>query len=203
MRRVLLPLAASAIVVAALFVWFGPWLGLLGNPDDEAPAITAAARAPRPAQPADPRAEQIQTWVAAALARPLFAPSRRPAAQPAVASAAPAGPPRLTGVIVTPAGRSALFVTAAGGKPQPVTEGQRIGPYRVKSIQPGSVVVDGPRGPQILTPTFDPAPASAPAPAPAQGTGPQGASPQGAAPQGAVPQGAASQVAVAAERRVG
>ncbi len=79
---------------------------------------------------------------------------------PAAAGPAPAAAPlpRMTGVIVTPAGRRAIFVNGAG-KPTVVTEGERIGVYAVQSIEVGRVMLAGPDGQRVVAPAFDPKPA--------------------------------------------
>ena len=64
--------------------------------------------------------------VAVALARPLFNASRRPAvpASAPVPAAVNRGVPRLTGVIVGPAGRLAIFAGPEGGRPLVVEIGR-------------------------------------------------------------------------------
>lgn len=64
----------------------------------------------------------------------------------------------MTGVIVTPAGRRAIFVNGAG-KPTVVTEGERIGAYAVQSIEAGRVTLAGPDGQRVVATAFDPKPA--------------------------------------------
>jgi hypothetical protein len=90
----------------------------------------------------------------AILARPLFAPSRRPPA-PAAATdpAAIAEPPRLTGVIVAPSTRRAIFA-ATKGRATVVSEGGSIGGYLVKSIDPSGAVLSGPMGEHVLRTTY-------------------------------------------------
>lgn len=104
------------------------------------------------------------------LARPLFNPNRRPDAS--VAEAGP-GLARLTGVITTTAGRSAIFAGPSGGKPIVVEEGGRIGPYVVGSIDGGTVTLIGPEGQRVLHPAFDPSPQAKPPGVPAPMSVPQ------------------------------
>ena len=124
--------------------------------------VPATAPLPAPAAPASTPAagaDEAGRRVAEVLARPLFDPSRRPAAQAAAGPAAATAPlPRMTGVIVTPAGRRAIFVNGAG-KPTVVTEGERIGVYAVQSIEAGRVTLAGPGGQRVVAPAFDPKPA--------------------------------------------
>ena len=114
------------------------------------PAAPMASRASAPA------ADREREWVATALARPLFSPDRRPSSVAAtVATAGPSGLPRLTGTLVGPSERSAIFA-AAGRNPIVVHEGGRIDAYTVMSIEAGQVRLRGPDGMRILHPTFQP-----------------------------------------------
>jgi hypothetical protein len=119
-----------------------------------------------PPAPPDSAANQVRRWEAAVLARPLFNPDRRPLGQaPAASGGGDAGLPRLTGIMITPNGRSAIFAPAGGGKPAVVAEGGSLGPYVVQTISLGEVVLTGPDGSHSLNPTLDhmnPAARSAP-----------------------------------------
>ena len=59
----------------------------------------------------------------------------------AAAARADAGPPRLAGVFVSPSHRSAVF-EASRGVPTVVEEGERIGGYLVRAIEPNGVQVE-------------------------------------------------------------
>jgi hypothetical protein len=100
-------------------------------------------------------ADNVQAWVGPILARPLFSPDRRPAAgmDDAAAAGVP-GLPRLTGILVGPFGRSAIFASNAS-KPIVLGEGGRIDAYTVQSIDAAEVQLDGPSGVQRLQPAFD------------------------------------------------
>lgn len=118
---------------------------------------------PTPAQPAPALrndagrpAGQAAVWAETALARPLFSPTRRPAAAPAAAApGAPASLPRVTAILVSPGGKSVIFAAGEGGKPVVAGEGSQVGAYQVQSIEAGRVTVLGPGGPQVLGPSFD------------------------------------------------
>ena len=115
-------------------------------------ATTAAARAPQPA------INRTRDWVTAVLARPLFSPDRRPAANAtSVAGSSHSSLPRLAGILVGPFGRSAIFA-ADGSKPIVVQEGGHVGAYTVRSIEMAQVRLVGPDGAQVLNPSFDQAP---------------------------------------------
>lgn len=170
-------LLALTLAVAALAAVI--WLELRDHFQDSG-AMTPSPVAALPAmptadRPAVPDAGQIARWAATSLARPLFSPGRRPpaAATPAAAGAAPSLP-RIAGVVVTPAGRRAIFAMK-GAKPLVVGEGGQVAGFTVESIRAGEVVLRGPEGERVLTPTFDleaPAPTALPdAPPPAPGGG--------------------------------
>ena len=125
---------------------------------------TGRAAAEPPAQ-TDTAADQARRSEAAVLARPLFNPDRRPIGQAPAASREDAGLPRLSGILITPNGRSAIFAPAGGGKPAVVAEGGSLGGYVVRTISLDEVVLAGPDGSHSLSPTLDhmrPAVVSAP-----------------------------------------
>ncbi len=143
-------------------------------------SLPAPAPPPIPPHPQTAGASPAASWSAAILARPLFAPSRRPPAGPAAPGIALASLPRITGTMVTPAGRSVIFAVP-GGKPVVVGEGGHLGPYTIRRIAAGLVTVDGPGGTRTLGPAFDPnphAPAATLTPAPPGFAGIPGLPPQ-------------------------
>ena len=146
-------LAAGALaVVIALEISGAPRTTVAPSHANARPAAAAAAR---------PIANHTDAWVATVLARPLFSPDRRPAAvAAAVDGSSLPGLPRLTGIMVGPFGRSAIFAES-GAKPIVVQEGGRIASYTVKSIDTMQVRLLGPDGVKVLNPIFDTA--SAPA----------------------------------------
>jgi general secretion pathway protein N len=115
------------------------------------PPPSHASAAPEQHEP------DVQGWKASNLARPLFSRSRRPPPPlaPAFAAAAPPPlPPRLTAVLVGPSGSSAMFVASGSAKPITVHEGGQVGPYRIRRISPGEVLVEAPDGEHLLHPAF-------------------------------------------------
>jgi hypothetical protein len=113
---------------------------------------------PRPAvAAARPKAAPDHTgeWLTVILARPLFSPDRRPASAIArsPAGGSPEGLPRLSGVLVGPFGRSAIFA-ADGRKSLVVDEGGKIDAWTIRTIGEDAVEVSGPGGAQTLHPSF-------------------------------------------------
>lgn len=105
--------------------------------------------------------DHTNDWVTTILTRPLFSPDRRPPAAASVVSGERlVGLPRLSGVLVGPFGRSAIFASD-GGKPLVVGEGSRVADWTVRAIEAGSVDVIGPGGARTLRPSFENTPQAA------------------------------------------
>ena len=110
--------------------------------------------APRPVPPRAARAAPSNalpnTWMEEALARPLFAPDRRPAAGSATADP---GMPRLTGIIASPDAAVAIFQPAGSPRSVLARSGEHVGGWEVTAIaadavnlrKQGQVVVLSPR----------------------------------------------------------
>jgi hypothetical protein len=127
---------------------------------DSDPVVPQHAVATATAPEATPP-DHVNEWVASILARPLFSPDRRPPAEGSiVAGTELAGLPRLSGVLVGPFGRSAIF-SPDGGKPIVVAEGARIAAWTVQAIQANAVEIVGPDGKRTVHPTFGNMPAAA------------------------------------------
>ncbi len=129
-----------------------------GAPDRPEDAVRAHGRSratPALRQPAP--ADHATAWVATILARPLFSPQRRPSETVATAKATGPEMPRLTGVLVSEAGSGAIFAQA-GEKPIVAKAGDRVGPFLIRSISVGQVIVQGPAGLVTLHPVFAAAP---------------------------------------------
>ena len=147
---------AGAIVLATR----SPSDAVAGRPARGAAAGTSADRQ----APPDAIADRLRRWAATSLARPLFNADRRPVAAAAGSNAADALP-RLSGIMITQAGRRAIFAATGAGKPQVVVEGDTVGGNLVQSITLGEVVLIGPDGPHRLHLAFDQAlPGATPAP---------------------------------------
>ncbi len=124
-----------------------------GPSGDGAPPSTRLTIAASPASP--PAVTHYDDWVSTVRTRPLFSPDRRPLPEVITSSdSGISGLPRLTGIIIGPYGRSAIFA-AEGSKPIVLQEGGRLGAYMVKSINVAEVRLIGPDGARILSPTFD------------------------------------------------
>ncbi len=136
--------------------------GIEGDEVTSGAAAAAVARwRPAPPVPTPPSPDRSREWAATALARPLFAADRRPMPEPraAVAAGGTGGRdlPRLTGVLVSPSGRAAIFApTGDGAKPLVLRTGDTLGEFEVKAIVAGEVTLTGPEGDRVVRPSFDP-----------------------------------------------
>jgi hypothetical protein len=143
-------LAAALAVVVAVEVTAPP------PPDMALPAPRAISPGHKVVAAA---ADQTPRLVAAALARPLFNPGRRPAQRAGGAAVSAAGGPvlpRLAGIIIDPAGGVAIFAPAAAGeKPLAVPVGGTLSAWTVVAIAPREVRVRGPEGESTLHVAFD------------------------------------------------
>lgn len=99
------------------------------------------------------RSERVREWVGMALARPLFRTDRRPV-QTAEASGGNRGL-RLAGIIVSPAGREAIFAGLAGGEPIVARIGGMVAGWTVTKIDSLEVTIKRARLVKILRPAFD------------------------------------------------
>lgn len=128
----------------------------------EAAAISPRASDANPSAPAEaaPASEpDLDALVRLILARPLFAPGRRPPAPPPVTNAdndkEEVKPPdlegRLAGTVITPDRREALFARE-GERPLAVTEGEAVDGWTVRTIEPDRVVLMSDFGEKIIEP---------------------------------------------------
>ncbi len=161
MRRSGLRLLALLGVLLAATLALEASLPAPGSDDPEmTTGIRPAPRLPRmdSVRKVAQAVDRTDVWVATILARPLFSRNRRPSAEHVASGDTTEGLPRLTGIAMSPLGRSAIFAGAAGGKPVVVGEGGSVGGYTVRAIRPDGVQVDGPGGVRTVAPAFDPAP---------------------------------------------
>jgi hypothetical protein len=146
----------ASLLAAAISLEFD-----IGAPAEDATGIVPVRHLPK-AQPRvaseDPE-DHTDAWVATALARPLFSRDRKPTPVETKAGTGSAltSLPRLTGVVVGPFGRTAIFAGAENAKPIAVSLGKTLGPYTVEAIEPGRVTVNGPEGERTVTLAADPA----------------------------------------------
>lgn len=155
-RSILLLLIACAGLVAV------NGFELRGGGDDGAVTAKPRARidraAPVPQAPPPP----VAPLMATVLARPLFSPTRRPAAQDEPVAEDLTGK-RLTGIVIAPERRLAIFAVS-GSKPLILGEGQSVSGWQIETITPTEVSLRGPTGQRTLQPKMDPnLPVQAPA----------------------------------------
>jgi len=148
-RLTALCLAGSVLLAVALPFEFRSNLPTTTEPEKPLPKsdATPAVQNDRPA---------ISQMTATILARPLFSPTRRPPeAEVTDHSETTLSDMRLTGILITPDQRLAIFAPA-GGKPLVRSEGEMISDWRIESIADQSVSLTGPTGATTLEPKADP-----------------------------------------------
>jgi hypothetical protein len=100
-------------------------------------------------------AKDTEDWADTILKRPLFTVGRRP---PKTAHGKPLfstnGMPRLSGIMITKAGRRAIFAPD-GGKTLVLAEGATLEDGTIRSISADRVIISGPKGDITLQPTYD------------------------------------------------
>jgi hypothetical protein len=80
--------------------------------------------------------DAVDHWVDVVLARPLFAPDRKPVGSLVTADA---GLPRLTGIIATSDEAIAIFQPAGGGKSMVARHGETVGGWQITTISADGV----------------------------------------------------------------
>jgi hypothetical protein len=146
-RRTLLALIGCAGFVAIIAIELqANGLGHVGKP-----LLPVASRLDRTIM----QAQQLPAGrlVAAALARPLFNPARRPP-EKSKAIGVDLGDTRLAGILVTPRSRLAIFAVT-GGKPLVVNEGEAVNGWEIEKITADSVALRGPSGTTMLQPKLE------------------------------------------------
>lgn len=150
-RRLWLLCAALLCLVGAEWWWSGGAVS-------PASLVLAARQGPSHHPGAARQSADPERAVAIILGRPLFSPTRRPAA---IAEGASVGQrdgslPKLSGIIDAPDLRRAIFQEQGSGKPIVTTlgEGQTINNWTVRYIRPESVTLLRGGRTALLTPTF-------------------------------------------------
>jgi hypothetical protein len=142
-RQLRLPAALFCLLTLVLF-----WELLAASPPP--PPLGWSNRAAVTAP--DDGAAEAGTWMGLILARPLFRTDRRPLAAVAQANA-DMTLPRLTAIVITAAGRNAIFI-GADGSASVLAVGGHTGPFEVQDIASDSVRVTGPTGLVTIHPQF-------------------------------------------------
>jgi hypothetical protein len=97
----------------------------------------------------------IAGWAATITARPLFNIGRRPPKTAAHKNVvASSDLPRLSGIMITPAGRRAIF-SPDSGKPLVLAEGAVLEDGTIRRIAADSVTIQSAKGDLVLRPSFD------------------------------------------------
>jgi hypothetical protein len=122
------------------------------------PRNQAAGARPLPPRPVPAALSEERGYVATILARPLFTRGRKPEREEGPAEASTdVERPRLSGILITPEGRRAIFAPTGGGKPLVLAEGAAVGGDRIRRIEAGRVILATEDGKTVpLTPAFDP-----------------------------------------------
>jgi hypothetical protein len=179
-RAVILLLAGSAFFGSVVFV------ELSSDASDVVANPPASAR-PEPGAPPRVQGRRIDDLLATVLSRPLFSPTRQPAAHenPDQSTGLGLTDVRLSGIVIEPGHRLAIFAIP-GAKPAVRGEGETVNDWRVDRITLREVVLSGPTGSTTMEPKIDtslvqraPAP---PRPAPGQPQAAAAAAPPAAAP---------------------
>jgi hypothetical protein len=152
--------AGIAALLACGLAWemlpvAGDGVATVSRPDP-APAADGANTKAGVDAAADPG--QLMNIAGTLLARPLFSASRRLATATAAAPPDPVSvvqdaPPRLTGIIISPAASLAIF-DGGSGRPKIVAEGGSIGRFKVETIAPDQVALVASDGTVVLRPKF-------------------------------------------------
>ncbi len=166
------------VLLIAGCVFFGSVIVIeLRSDDAGASASEPVARRAEPATPSRAPGPRVDDLLATILTRPLFSPTRQPAARPDQPAGRDLGDVRLTGIIIEAGHHLAIFAVP-DAKPMVRSEGEMINDWRLESIAPGEVVLSGPAGTTTLQPKIDTSLArrvaapSRPTPSPPQVAGP-------------------------------
>lgn len=136
----------GALALVLLLEWVVPASDGVGQPASPLRLLKGAPKASL-------QARAVGDWADVVLARPLFSISRRPPRVEAGGqTAANAGAARLSGILIGPLGRRAIFAPEGGGKPLVVAEGGEVNDSTIRSITPDAVYL---ASGAVLKPSFD------------------------------------------------
>ena len=147
-NRVLVRFVAGCLVFGSVIVVE------LMSPDAGASVSGSAAIRPEAGTPPRAPGPRVDDLLATILTRPLFSPTRQPAARPDQPAGRDLGDVRLTGIIIEAGHHLAIFAVP-DAKPMVRSEGEMINDWRLDSIAPGEVVLSGPAGTTTLQPKID------------------------------------------------
>jgi hypothetical protein len=144
-----LPAAAAGMLVILLAV---EWLP---SSDPVVPLPRSPAHGHGANTDAESVARDTADWATAITSRPLFTIGRRPPKltqhnQTVTAT----GLPRLSGIMIMPGARRAIFMPETG-KPMTLGEGGSLDDYTIRRITPDQVFLTGPKGDMVLHPAYD------------------------------------------------
>jgi hypothetical protein len=146
--RFLVVLVAANLAFAGLIVSESAWTGADHSAIEPAPPPAEAK--PKPRAPAPEAVDLMATTLAA----PLFNATRRPPEQAGASTPTDLPNLRLTGVVVEPDRRIAIFAVA-GAKPIVRAQGEAIDDWRLDSVSLQTVSLSGPAGTRTLEPKPD------------------------------------------------
>ena len=148
-RAVILLLAGSAFFGSVVFI------ELSSDASDTIVNLPVSARH-EPGERPRVQSQRIDDFLTTILSRPLFSPTRQPAApdnpdQPAAHGLTDV---RLSGIVIEPGRHLAIFAMP-GAKPTARSEGETLNDWRVDRISLGEVVLSGPEGSTTMRPKID------------------------------------------------
>jgi hypothetical protein len=157
-KRATIVLGLTGIAVALAAVITLELLGGIGENADAASAITLRAGADPPVTRIPSTRATAHEVTTSILARPLFAPSRRPdrAPESATPEKTVTDLPRLTGIVTVMGKKLAIFQPWGGGKPIIGGIGTAIEGRKIEAISVDEIVMTGPDGDERIRPLPDP-----------------------------------------------
>jgi len=142
------------LIIAGCALFGGVIVVELSSDDGAASASAPVALRPDAGTPPRAPGPRVGDLLATILARPLFSPTRQPAAHPDQPTGLDLGNVRLTGIVIEPGLHLAIFAVP-DAKPIVRSEGEMMNEWRLDSITPEEVVLSGPAGTASLQPKID------------------------------------------------